>query len=694
MPQQTDTLLQQSCSLIVQGNTDAAISALQELLGQHHDNAAALQMLGLVHVMRGDMHGAARLLRQACVITPENGSLRLHLARAEWETGLPAQAAASYQQAIALGCADADTQVDCAIALQALKRHAVALEHCDAALAQDPRHARAWKTKANLLHELKRMEEALACHDHALALQPDATAWSNKAATLDLMGRLEEALDCHRSALACDPAIAASWTHCGATLRKMERHEEALAHHVRATEIDPRHANAWSNTGLALCKLKRGDEAVAAHDKAVSLQPSMPQLWLQRGATLIILERNAEALASFNAALRLDPLCTEAWHHRGAALNCDNRHEEALESLEEALALDPASTKTFLLYVRTLQYLDRHAEALELPKKKTSENPGDPGLRFDLAVSQLADGDFANGWANFQSCRDTAGYSAPRHVHLPLWSGDERITGKRLLIYAEQGYGDVIQFCRYATVVAAMGCEVVLEVYSSMKQLISTLPGCQIIAAGEPPPECDFRIPLMALPLALRAQAHDIPCQSPYLHATHSALPAPGERRAGNKLRVGLACSGNPLLHTNRSRSVPLAAFEPLKKYGTLLLLQNTVMENDAAYLAVNSDILHPTAGITDFADTADIIASLDLVISIDTAIAHLAGALGKPVWILLSRPSEWRWFRERSDSPWYPTARLFRQSTPGDWDGVLARVQYEVRLLASRHGCLLRGAA
>jgi tetratricopeptide (TPR) repeat protein len=182
MPQQTNTLLQQSCSLIVQGNTDAAISALQELLGQHHDNAAALQMLGLAHVMRGDMHSAATLLRQACVVTPENAPLRLHLARAEWETGLPAQAAASYQQAIALGCADPDTQVDCATALQALKRHATALEYCDAALTQHPCHARAWKTEANLLHELKRMEEALACHDHALGLQPDATAWSNKAA--------------------------------------------------------------------------------------------------------------------------------------------------------------------------------------------------------------------------------------------------------------------------------------------------------------------------------------------------------------------------------------------------------------------------------------------------------------------------------------------------------------------------------
>jgi len=172
------------------------------------------------------------------------------------------------------------------------------------------------------------------------------------------------------------------------------------------------------------------------------------------------------------------------------------------------------------------------------------------------------------------------------------------------------------------------------------------------------------------------------------------APAATPERHADAGLRVGIACSGNPLLHNNKWRSVPLAGFQRLQKYGALLLLQSAVMESDAAYLAANAGIFHPTANSTDFAETADIIATLDLVISVDTSIAHLAGALGKPVWIMLPHTADWRWFRDRSDSPWYPTARLFRQSAPGDWDSVLSRVEYELRLLAARHGCLPRGTA
>ena len=687
-----ETVLQDACNFLQQDNPAAATALLQQLLAHHPGCAAGLQMLGMLHAMQGDMRGAARLLRQACVVAPDNGPLRLHLARTEWEIGLPAQAAASYEQAIASGCDCADIRIDCAVALHALKQYPAALLQCDAALAQDPGHARAWSTRARLLHQQDRLAEALACHARAIALAPDAKAWSAQAATLDAMGKLEEALACHAEALACDPADAPAWTHRGATLAKMRRHEEALACHMRATELDPSLACAWSNRGAALCRLDRGDEALAAHDKAISLQSACAALWLQRGAALMVLKRSGEALASFNAAVRLDPASAHAWYHRALALCTEYRLDEALESLEEAITLDAAHALAPILMSEVLRLLDRDAEALTLLEQALATTPDNHLLRFTVGLNQLANENFADGWRNVQSYRRLEASDAPRHTHLPSWSGVEALQGKRLLVYAEQGHGDVIQFCRYLPRVAAMGCEVIFEVQPQLKQLLSTMGGCLVAARGEPLPVCDYVIPLMALPLALGATAQDIPRQLRYLHTRKR--PTGFERNPGAGLSVGIACSGNPALHTNSLRSAPLACFETLQQYCTLALLQNTVTGADAACLASHPDIGHPTAGYTDFADTAELIATLDLVISVDTSIAHLAGALGKPVWILLPRLADWRWFKARDDSPWYPSARLFRQQREGDWSSVFRLVEEELRRLSLHAGCLRQGAA
>lgn len=692
MSQDIETMLQSTCECLQQGNIVNGTTLLHELLSEHPGCAPGLQMLGMVHAMQGDMRAAARLLRQACVVAPDSGSLRLHLARIEWELGMPAQAAASYEHAIASGCTSPDIRTDCAVALQALKNYPAALQQCDAALEQDPHHARAWHTRANLLHQQNRMDEALCCHERAIALAPHAKAWSAKAATLDAIGKLDEALACHEQALERDPENAAAWTHRGATLGKMGRHEQALACHAHATELDPSLAFAWSNMGATLSRLSRSDEALAAHDRAISLQPSSAALWVQRGAALMGMQRHGEALASFNAAIRLDPASAHAWYHRGLALRIERRPHEALESLEEALLLDAAHAAAAILRSEVLQLLDRDAEALKLLEQSIATTPEDPRLRLALGVNQLAVGNFTDGWSNVQSCRQLDESEAPRHAHLPRWSGAEAVHGKRVLVYAEHGHGDVIQFCRYVPRLASHGCEVVFEVYPNLRRLLSTLGGCLVAARGEPLPLCDYCIPLMALPQALGAQMHDIPRQVSYLH-TRKRASGSGRNPDGG-LRVGIACSGNPALHTNTTRSAPLACFETLQQHCTLVLLQNAVASDDAARLASNPGIQHPTAGSTDFYETACVIGTLDLVISVDTSIAHLAGALGKPVWILLPRLADWRWFKDRDDSPWYPGARLFRQRREGDWASVFALVEVEIQRLAVSAGRLRQGAA
>ena len=690
MPKPIEALLHTACAHAEGGEFDTAASTLHDLLSFEPDNAAAMQLLGLVQARQGDLRNAVGSLRQACLAAPDHGSLHVHLARVEWELGLPGQAAAAYQRAIALGCATPDILVDCAVALEKLRRHAEALDLCQRALAQSPAHARGWQTQANLLQVMKRLDEALACHDRALALMPDAIGWSGKALTLDALGRLEEALACHNRAAALCPDDPSMLTHRGITLGKMKHLEEAVSCHARATELAPGHATAWSNLGASLCRVKRLDAAIAAHDKAVSLSPSSAAIWLQRAAALLASERQAEALASCNAAIRLDANSAEAWRHRALALESQGRYEEALESAEEACALDIGCLEASYTKANLLLLLDRNAEAVAWLTHMYSHQPENETLRFALGLEQLRNDDYARGWVNYQAYRSLNTDPCLVDERIPLWSGTESLAGKHVLVHVEQGYGDVIQFCRLIPKLASMGCVVYFLVYPALKQLLSRLDGCQVLTRGDPLPACDFRIPLMALPQFLLQSEQDIPCKIPYLWAKDAiaSRPCPG-------LRIGIACSGNPENSSNPQRSAPLAAFERLQRHGDLIVLQNVLEPADAAWLKCHPSVQHPTAGLTDFADTADLLAAMDLVISVDTSIAHLAGALGKPLWILLPYASEWRWKNISSTgSPWYPTARLFRQAAQGDWEELFCRLDQELARF-SRDGLgLQRGAA
>lgn len=690
MPNHIAALLGSACAHAEHGQFDAAASTLHSLLAVEPGNAAAMQLLGLVQARQGDLRSAARTLRQACLAAPDHGPLHVHLARVEWELGLPAQAAAAYQRSIALGCATPDMLIDYAIALEKLERHAQALDACQEALAQSPDHARGWQTRANLLHAMKRLDESLACHDRALALMPDAIAWSGKALTLDALGRFEEALACHDQAAALSPDNPSMLTHRGITLGKMKRLEEAAACHARATELAPDHATAWSNLGASLCKLKRLDAAIAAHDKAVSLAPASAAIWLQRAAALLVAQRQAEALASCNAAIRLDARSAEAWRHRALALESQGRYEAALESAEEACALDVGCLEASYTKAGLLFLLDRDAEAVAWLAHVHQHHPDNETLRFALGLEQLRSGDYARGWINYQAHRSLD--TAPRLMdeHIPVWSGVESLAGKHVLVRAEQGYGDVIQFCRLIPRLADMGCVVHFLVYPALKRLLSCLEGCQVVAQGEAMPACDYQIPLMALPQFLLQSEQALPGRIPYLRARggmpFSSRPA---------LRIGIACSGNPEYGGNAQRSAPLAAFEPLQRHGDLFILQNALEPPDAAWLQSHPSVQHPAAGLADFADTAALLDAMDLVISVDTSIAHLAGAMGKPLWILLPLASEWRWKNARSNSsPWYPSARLFRQVRQGDWEELFARLDQELTVFSADTLYLQKGAA
>jgi len=430
----------------------------------------------------------------------------------------------------------------------------------------------------------------------------------------------------------------------GNALRALQRYEEALASYDHALGLAPDYAKALGNRGHALMALERYGEALASYRGAFSGVPEAA--WMVGiGHALQALERPEEALVSYAKALAIEPRAADALGGRGNALQALNRHEEALASYAQALAIDPDNAES----------------------------------HWNEALVRLTLGDYRQGWEKYEwRWLNPALRLPPRAAHRPLWLGKEDLAGKTILLHAEQGYGDTIQAIRYAPLVAARGAKVIVMCQRPLRSLFARVEGVQTaVEIGDSPPPFDYHVPLMSLPLAFGTTLETVPARVPYLTPAAAAVEAWRRRLAGRgeRLKVGLAWTGNPEFSRARAKSCPVGCLRRLVQSADCAFssLQTGEAASEAAALACSGRVVvDHSRDIASFEDTAALISLLDLVITIDTAVAHLAGALGKPVWILLPFSADWRWLRERSDSPWYPSARLLRQPRPGDWDAVI----------------------
>ena len=421
--------------------------------------------------------------------------------------------------------------------------------------------------------------------------------------------------------------------------------EAALSWLSAAIAIDPANPTAHSHGADALCKLNRLGEAEAAYRRAIALDPTLTEAYGGLTKVLHLTDRDEEALACAEKSLidAKDP----AHAHRilGTALTALNRYEDAIDQFRAAQIIDPA----------------------------------DATARTHEGMALLALGRFQEGWLCYEARRTaTAVNTTFRDLPQPLWHGDADISGQSILLHAEQGLGDTIQFLRYAPLAAARGARVWLEVPRPLCRLAATVEGVAgVVVTGDPLPDCAFQCPLLKLPMAFGTGADSIPATVPYIHADRQAVAAWQQRLgATRRRRVGIAVSGNRDLPDNRLRSIPVARLLPLlrRQDCEFHIIQTGLAEADAAELA-QLGVYDHSGALSDFADTAALMSVLDLIISVDSAPAHLAGALARPIWLLPQFSADWRWQRDRTDSPWYPTMRLFRQPRPGDWDGVVADV-------------------
>jgi tetratricopeptide (TPR) repeat protein len=571
-----------------------------------------------------------------------------------------------------------------AVVQAALCKHDPALENYNRALALHPQHAEALSNRGNTLKALNRLEEALDSYDKAIALQPDyVLALTNRGAVLFDLKRYDDALASYDRALVIRPDHVQALYNRAGTLHALQKYEEALANYDKAIHLHPQFADAHANRGNTLNELHRFDEALDSFERALALRPNLVEALCNRGNALNKMKRFEDALASYDRALALHPGHAGSHYNRGSTLHELRRYEEALVSYDRATALRPHYPEASSNRGATLYELKRHGEALESYDRAIALQPDYPEAHWNAASLSLLIGDFTRGWAEYEwRWKYETLKSAKRNFAQPLWGG-EVIDGKTILLHGEQGLGDTIQFCRYAPFVAARGGRVILEVDKRLHPLMLSLAGVdQVVPAGDSLPSFDLQCPLLSLPRVFETQLKTIPSAVPYLRATPDKS-AEWSARLGSEdgYRIGLAWSGNAAHHRDQMRSISLSALlKLLDTEATFISLQKDVRTTDAAALGQHSDIIQFADALTDFSDTAALISNLDLVISVDTSIAHLAGALGRPVWILLPYLPDWRWLLDRDTSPWYPTARLFRQDDTRQWGGVLARVRDSLR--------------
>jgi tetratricopeptide (TPR) repeat protein len=640
-------LFNQAADLHRRGDFAAAERFYLQVLAAKSGHFDALQMLGLLRYQQGRFPEALALIGAALRTNPDFPPALLNYGLVLEALERPAEALASYDRALALQPDFAEALYHRGVVLRRRERPAEALASLERALAVKPDYVEAHLDRGYALQDLQRSADALASYDWALALRPDhARAHYNRGSVLRELQRPAEALVSFNRALALRPDYVEAFNNRGLALSQLQRPAEALASFDRALGLRPDHARALNNRGNTLQDLKRPAEALASYDKALAIQPRYAQAHYNRGIVLRDLHRPAEALASLERALAIDPSHVDALNNRGVVLRELNRPGEALASYDRALSLDPG-------------YAEAHS---------------------NRSCLRLLLGDFERGWEEFEWRWQTPACAPWRRDFLqPLWHDAESLTGRTILLHAEQGFGDAIQFARYAPLVAARGAEVVLEVPAPLTALFARIEGVSaVVERGEPLAAFDCHCPLLSLPLAFKTGLETIPARIPYLSAGEDRVRAWRQRLSETGMRrIGIAWAGNPSFKGDQTRSIGLARLSPLLATPgvAFFALQRDLRDGDRDILRSNPHVTPLGDAVEDFGDTAAIMAGLDLVISSDTSVAHLAGALGRPVWVLLQHVADWRWLRDRPDSPWYPSARLFRQPQLDDWESVIRQV-------------------
>jgi tetratricopeptide (TPR) repeat protein len=624
------------------GQLDDAIKSFEKTLTIKPDFAEGYSNLGVTLHELGQLDAAVKCYEQALAIKLDYAEAHYNLGNTLKELGQLDAAVKRYEQALAIKPDYAGAHCNLGITLQNLHQLATAVKRYKQALTIKPNYAEAHYNLGNTLKELGELEAAVKSYEKALAIKPDyAEAHSNLGVTLRELGQLEKAVKSYEKALNIKPDYAEAHSNLGLTLKELGQLGTAAKHYDQALAINPNYAEAHSNLGITLKELGQLEKAVESYEKALNIKPDYAETHYNLGVTLNELGQLEKSVKSYEKALNIKPDYAEAHSNLGNTLKELGQVEKAVKSYEKALSIKPD-----------------YAEA-----------------KWNLSLVQLVIGSYKAGWLNYESRWQKKDCGSERHYPQPFWDGSS-LAGKTLFLHSEQGTGDMIQFIRYVKVLSTKTTKIIVECPKSLHRLFSTVREINVLVTNEDLlPDFDFYAPLLSLPCILNTTLKTIPVYVPYLFADdHIASPIVTQPKV---LNIGIVWAGNPSHINDKNRSINLSFFSAITNIHDTQFYSLQVGDRKAD---LNQEVFAPQIidvgnDLGDYAETATVINQLDLIITVDTSVAHLAGAMGKPVWVLLPFAPDWRWLLERDDSPWYPTMRLFRQQERGNWATVFNEV-------------------
>jgi tetratricopeptide (TPR) repeat protein len=610
----------------------------------------------------------------------------LGLAMSAYRTGNLAEAERLCRKIIGSDPRSFDAVHLLAVVQAALGKREKAIASYDRAISLRSNDAALFSNRGVVLKDMRRFDEALASFDRALAIEPRlAGAHANRGNTFRALERWDEALESYGRALAIRPDDSRTIHNRGVALYRAGRFDEALASLDRAIALRADLAEAWADRGIVLRATKRFKEALASFDKAIALAPHMAELHDLRANVLVKLKRFEQALASCDHAIALKPESAEPHADRGLILHAMKRLEEALASCDRAIKRKPDFAEAHFIRGHVLHELKRPEEAIVSYESAIRIDPGHKNANGHLSHTLLLLGRFERGWKQYEWRKKLDEPMGNASFSQPVWSGEEPIDGATILIHAEQGLGDTLQFCRYAKRVQALGARVIFSVQAPLVRLLEQLdPGLEIIGAGSPSAAFDYHCALMSLPLAFGTNGSNMPAEVRYLCAEPPRAEKWKRRVGDTGLKVGVCWSGLTI-GAGTEKSFLLNDLYSISKLPGVRLMSLQKGEGadqlksapEGMHIESFGDELD--AGTDAFLDTAAIMESLDLIITADTSVAHLAGALGRPTWVALKQIPDWRWGLEGDATPWYPSMRLFRQKSRDDWKNVFAQMEREL---------------
>ncbi len=631
------------------GNFAQAEPLYRQILQAEPANADAYHMLGLLAHQTGRHEAAVGLLQQAAALKPTTEGIHVNLGIVLMSQRQFFEAAASFQRALQLNSGNAETHINLGNAYFSQGQLAVAADCYRQAVRLNPNHAEAHINLGNALMNEKQFDDAISCYREALRLKPaHPHALNNLGNAFMGQGKLDDAAATFRQALTVDRANVKAHYNLGLVLKEQGRMIQAAECFQQAVRYQPNHVDAHNNLGIILREQGQLAQAVECYRSALRVTPDNADVMSNLGNALKDQGLFEEALACFEEALRLRPTFADALNNMGLAFKDQGRFHEARQSFQSAIAVEPA-----------------HHLAL-----------------WNRCLLNLLHGDFAAGWPDHEQRWFQQGVR-PRTFREPRWDGSP-LHGKTILVFAEMGLGDTIHFLRFLPAVKQLGGTVVLECQPALVNLFTGYHGADIVVAADTPlPAFDVQIPLLSLPSLFGTTLETVPNENPYLRAGPQHIEKwrhalfSGEPKATAELTIGIAWHANPNHTGFNHKSFPLKCFEPLSRVPNIRLVSLQVGPE-------TRQLTHVTFPATDLGsrfdpnsleDLAAVMMNLDLIVTVDTGVAHLAGALGRPVWVAIPFVACWRWLRDRDDSPWYPTMRLFRQRKLNDWDDVFERI-------------------